>query len=244
MTNDSLTLLRRYVTDRSEPAFTELVAQHIALVYSAALRQVGGDAATAQDVTQAVFTDLARQAPRLTRHTSIGLVSPGARLQLVPGGFSRQGAGSGGSVLTTDARGNFTLSPDDEVSLVIAAAPAGYAEATPAALVAEPTMRLQPWGRIEGTFLSNGQPAAKRAVYFQHGQGDFRTVSTDFTAYQVETDANGRFVFAQVPPGQHKLMELVPEPGTAGSKSWSHQPLVEVEVRPGETATVTVGGAN
>jgi RNA polymerase sigma factor (sigma-70 family) len=64
-------LLRRYVTDRSEAAFAELVSQHIDLVYSAALRQLNGDAAAAQDVTQAVFTDLARKAPSLLRHTTI-----------------------------------------------------------------------------------------------------------------------------------------------------------------------------
>src|ERR1035437_2890215 len=64
-------LLRRYVTDQSEPAFAELVRQHIDLVYSAALRQLNDDASAAQDVTQAVFTDLARQAPGLTRHPSL-----------------------------------------------------------------------------------------------------------------------------------------------------------------------------
>ena len=64
-------MLHRYVDDRSEQAFEELVKQHIDLVYSSALRQVNGDAPAAQDVTQAVFTELARQAPRLTQHTSL-----------------------------------------------------------------------------------------------------------------------------------------------------------------------------
>src|SRR5262252_8847949 len=64
-------LIQRYVDERSEPAFTEFVGQHIDLVYSAALRQVGGDVVLAQDVTQTVFTDLARKAPRLTRHPSL-----------------------------------------------------------------------------------------------------------------------------------------------------------------------------
>ena len=67
-TNESL---RRYVDDRSEPAFEELVRQHIDLVFSSALRQVNGDVPAAQDVTQAVFTELARNAPRLIRHTSL-----------------------------------------------------------------------------------------------------------------------------------------------------------------------------
>jgi RNA polymerase sigma factor (sigma-70 family) len=79
MTNE---LLRRYAADGSEPAFTELVRQHIDLVYSAALRQVNGDASAAQDVTQEVFTDLARKASRLAGHTSLtGWLYTSARFQ-------------------------------------------------------------------------------------------------------------------------------------------------------------------
>jgi hypothetical protein len=42
MTDDS-ELLRRYAHERSEAAFAELVARHVDLVYSAALRQTRGD---------------------------------------------------------------------------------------------------------------------------------------------------------------------------------------------------------
>jgi RNA polymerase sigma factor (sigma-70 family) len=71
MNSNDIELLRRYVFERSEAAFAELVRQHIALVYSAALRQTGGDAHRAEDVAQEVFADLARKAPRLTRHASL-----------------------------------------------------------------------------------------------------------------------------------------------------------------------------
>ena len=67
MTDDS-ELLRRYAHERSEAAFAELVARHVDLVYSAALRQTRGDHHRAQEVTQMVFTDLARKAAALIRH--------------------------------------------------------------------------------------------------------------------------------------------------------------------------------
>ena len=63
--NTDAELLRRYVEDRSEAAFTELVQRHLGLVYSCALRCVGQDTHLAEDVTQTVFCDLARKASSL-----------------------------------------------------------------------------------------------------------------------------------------------------------------------------------
>jgi RNA polymerase sigma factor (sigma-70 family) len=64
---DNAQLLRDYAKDRSDQAFGELVRRQMGLVYSTALRVVGGDAHLAEDVTQTVFVDLARNARSLCR---------------------------------------------------------------------------------------------------------------------------------------------------------------------------------
>src|ERR1700722_6988459 len=66
--SDDRQLLRSFAADRSEAAFGRLVTRHLPLVYSAALRQSGGDTHLAQDVAQQVFTDLARKAPGLSEN--------------------------------------------------------------------------------------------------------------------------------------------------------------------------------
>ena len=62
-------LLRRYRENRCERAFTELVERHIDFVYSAARRQVGGNADLAKDVAQQVFIELAQKASSLSPET-------------------------------------------------------------------------------------------------------------------------------------------------------------------------------
>ncbi len=69
--NSDPDLLRSYVQNNSGEAFTEIVRRNIAFVHSCILRRVGGDAHLAEDVTQKVFSDLARKAPMLTRLNSV-----------------------------------------------------------------------------------------------------------------------------------------------------------------------------
>jgi RNA polymerase sigma factor (sigma-70 family) len=69
--NDDAVLLRRYVAEKSEEAFAELVRRHLRFVYAAALRRLNGDSHSAADVTQTVFIKLARDASKLSQHSAL-----------------------------------------------------------------------------------------------------------------------------------------------------------------------------
>src|SRR6266487_555142 len=69
---DTGELLRQFVKDRSDRAFGDLVKCHVDLVYSTALRKLGGDTHLAQDITQTVFADLARKARSLPPDVVLG----------------------------------------------------------------------------------------------------------------------------------------------------------------------------
>jgi RNA polymerase sigma factor (sigma-70 family) len=64
-------LLRQYAEEGSQEAFAAVVRLRIGLVYASALRRTGGDAHRAQDITQSVFTELARHSASLCRHRAL-----------------------------------------------------------------------------------------------------------------------------------------------------------------------------
>lgn len=93
MNATDLELLDQFAREQSQDAFTALVKRHLNLVYSAALRQVCSPQ-LAEEVSQAVFTNLALNAAKLspntiltawlyrvTRHTAIDVVRREARRQ-------------------------------------------------------------------------------------------------------------------------------------------------------------------
>jgi len=72
-------LLRQYVQQGDEAAFAEVVRRHADLVYSVA-RRVTANGAMAEDITQAVFTQLAQNARRLSQYeTLVGWLHTTAR---------------------------------------------------------------------------------------------------------------------------------------------------------------------
>jgi hypothetical protein len=167
----------------------------------------------------------------------VGLVWPGARLELIPGGFSRNHVQDLTALLQANAEGRFRLAQNDAILRVIVAHAKGFADTTPSALSADANIRLQPWGRLEGTYLAGDKPARDRSLTLEYG-GGLATISA--SGFKAQSDAHGHFVFPQAPPGRNKLMRVI----TLSSNSWTSEPVTEVEIRPGETTSVTLGASN
>ncbi|MCX6923111.1 MAG: sigma-70 family RNA polymerase sigma factor [Verrucomicrobia bacterium] len=72
MMTDSQRLLVEYAKNGSESAFRELVSRYSNLVYSTALRLVGGDTHLAEDVAQTVFMGLASRGRALSTEVMLG----------------------------------------------------------------------------------------------------------------------------------------------------------------------------
>jgi RNA polymerase sigma factor (sigma-70 family) len=70
MTEDASDL-RQFVEKNDEEAFGKIVTRHFDLVHGAAFRLLNRDASLAEDVTQTVFTDLARKARWLPANTML-----------------------------------------------------------------------------------------------------------------------------------------------------------------------------
>jgi RNA polymerase sigma factor (sigma-70 family) len=169
----------------------------------------------------------------------VGLAAQGSSLRLQPGGISRENLQSAESLLVTDETGHFSLSVDDTVKRIIIAHPEGFVQTTPGALAANTSIQLQPWSRIEGTLLYDGQPAPGADILLSLGNSDRESIASDFEKYKATTDGAGHFVFPQAPPGAVQLILMVPFDGGPHMKGWSNHTLTNLDIPPGETVTVT-----
>jgi RNA polymerase sigma factor (sigma-70 family) len=177
----------------------------------------------------------------------IGLVAAGSRLELAPGGFST-GASEGSTWLRkADAKGQFLLPADEAVEAVVLAHEEGYAESTMDGLRKARAIRLQPWARIEGSWQTSGQPVVNGEVRLLLQSASKRHFVLNASSFKATTDAAGRFVFPQVPPGSLNLFTWQPaanQPAPGTQVTRVGRVAARVETRAGETCQVSLGTTN
>jgi beta-lactamase regulating signal transducer with metallopeptidase domain len=159
--------------------------------------------------------------------------------------------------------GRFTLPLCENVKSVVAVNESGYGQVTLEQLKANPQIRLQKWGRIEGTLrlghqlgtneIINASPEPPRMLkriflspWMQFLAGGDSNAPVwvqppyyDLNAFAAKTDEHGHFSISYLPPGMQSLLRRVP----ITENSWSESPIAGVEVKPGETTATNIGSS-
>jgi len=138
--------------------------------------------------------------------------------------------------MKTGPDGRYTFRPQGERVAIIAAHDAGFAVRSAADLAASTDVTLVPWGRIEGVMKIGTKPApGQKAEALLLDTPGF----SGLVYYDTLTDESGRFVWERVTPGRmgvHRYVEDANHRGRTASNP------VNVDVKPGETVRVQVGG--
>lgn len=168
-----------------------------------------------------------------------------------------------GQMAKTDFDGRFSLPLFEGAGSLIALSEAGIAKVSVEAFRKSPTLRLEPWAEIRGTFQVGGQPAPNATLnltllgageYLQReslwaavysGKSPLQTdmarsapLVLDALAHGFVTDAEGRYRMLYVPPGLVSIRHHVDLSPTTG---WLRD-LAQVEARSGQVTQLDLGG--
>jgi peroxiredoxin len=140
---------------------------------------------------------------------------------------------------TAEESGRIHFPATTQPYLIVAIHPSGYAQANPRTLSSE--MHLQAWGKIAGTLRKGNKPdAGQQVIAWQFAAGDAdRSTNTPDALYESElkTDDAGEFVMPRVAAGTTHIA-----PDYKFSWGQPERPVTFVEIKPGKTTTVAMGG--
>jgi beta-lactamase regulating signal transducer with metallopeptidase domain/uncharacterized GH25 family protein len=169
----------------------------------------------------------------------VALEVAGQYIGLSPGALRAYSAREQGLVVHTDPDGHFALPAIQGAAGIIVVHENGFARVSLKEFTASSPIKLQAWGRLEGTLRVGRRFGTNEQVVLESDQFEGRNLPfLAFENFQARTDEQGRFVFTLVPPGEHKIARMVPQ----GNGSWTHANPTPVMVKPGVVTTMTLGG--
>ncbi|QEH31949.1 ECF RNA polymerase sigma-E factor [Aquisphaera giovannonii] len=146
-------------------------------------------------------------------------------------------------IAATGPDGTFGLPPMEPPYTVLALHARGLAWHRQEAAGGAPsatTLKLQPWGRVEGRLRLGGRPAPGQLIRISRADAQDRPAGA-WWGDGTQTDPDGRFAFDRVVPGDVRLSRQVEV--EAGKGIYSEvTPALVAAVRSGETTEVTLGG--
>jgi hypothetical protein len=104
-------------------------------------------------------------------------------------------------------------------------------------------IHLTPWARVDGTFRVAGKPQADVPIWIGQGlNSEYGPKAPHlFTDYQETTDAQGRFVFDRVIPGQGQIGRSLRLTVKDGSAAMTSSCMVPVKFVAGQTTHLEFG---
>jgi RNA polymerase sigma factor (sigma-70 family) len=136
----------------------------------------------------------------------------------------------GRTLLKTGGDGSFTLEITDPRGLLVAESDAGIVRIPLDTFTDNQDVVLQPWAAIEGTLRRGDTPLPNHRILLNSGDPSRNNPETT-------TDAQGRFRFDRVPPGD-ALITCQPPANTPNTPPIGTFP---VTAKPGETVTLDLG---
>jgi peroxiredoxin len=136
---------------------------------------------------------------------------------------------------TSDAQGKFSFFPQAGNYAVVAFQDSGWAQVDQDALSRSSTVKLQPWGRVEGVAKIGRKLVAHGQIQLQWTNRDYDpTQPMVWAVDQTVTDEKGKFTFDRVPAGQLTISRISADGRGSASES--------ATVQAGQTVAVQIGG--
>jgi RNA polymerase sigma factor (sigma-70 family) len=147
-------------------------------------------------------------------------------------------------VVKTGIDGRFAFPAQEPPYTIVVLHDRGFAEQTIRNVDVPPLadLKVRPWGRIEGTLRIGRRPGTGQTLNLAYERQGDTPATIPWWSGKVTTDDEGRFVFERVMPGEVTLSREILIKQLASSQTVGHSNTVGVEVAPGATARLTMGG--
>lgn len=135
-------------------------------------------------------------------------------------------------IVVTGPDGRFVFQPQIDSYTLVVVNEHGFGRVTGEQLNASPEIKLQPWGRVEGTLRIGSKPGAAQELMCQSNSNQV------YYSLSTTADDKGGFVFPRMLPGPVSLSRV--KRTDSGSAYFAQ--VATLTVKAGETSTIVAGG--
>lgn len=166
-------------------------------------------------------------------HAQVIYLGPGEQAGFPSSGELSTRSLRAGSDVRTDADGRFSFKPKLGECDVIAISSNGWCRIAADNLATNSTLTLQPWARVTGRIMRDGQSIAGEHVDLGSPE-NFNGKRPWVNFHGTRTDDDGRFTIENVPPGDWHLTTRL----KSGPSGWTNQRQYQFTAKPGEQVDV------